>query len=96
LSNSEEHFKNLKKQAEDDYGKLPRDQYLALLEELTVAEHHSTVPNTFREDYEFYGAEEGTVYIRYSGYCKICTLQVRVSEELDFFKNGKVTGPYIV
>ena len=28
---------------------------------------------TFREDYEFYGAETGTLHISYSGHCSVPT-----------------------
>lgn len=36
---------------------------------------------TFREDYEFYGAESGTVTARYGGSCDECGLELHFSED---------------
>jgi len=33
---------------------------------------------TFREDYEFYGVEDGILHISYSGGCKVCGLTHKV------------------
>ena len=40
---------------------------------------------TFREDYEFYGAETGTVSYTYSGYCRECELLVTFEGERKFY-----------
>jgi hypothetical protein len=31
-----------------------------------------TLPTTFREDYEIYGADKGVVKVSYSGHCQNC------------------------
>lgn len=36
---------------------------------------------TFREDYEIYGAESGTVKVRYGGSCDDCGLSLSFDEE---------------
>lgn len=36
---------------------------------------------TFREDYEFYGAQEGTVHVSYTGSCTKCKLSLEIKEE---------------
>jgi len=41
--------------------------------------------SSFREDYEFYGAESGTISWDYSGYCRECELQVTFTGERKFF-----------
>lgn len=41
--------------------------------------------NTFREDYEFYGAEDGTVHAAYSGGCSECGLGVTFAHEHPFY-----------
>lgn len=36
---------------------------------------------TFREDYEFYGVESGTVSYDYSGYCDVCELSLSFNDK---------------
>lgn len=36
---------------------------------------------TFREDYEIYGAETGTVTVSYSGFCSECGLKLKFTED---------------
>ena len=43
------------------------------------------VKATFREDYEFYGAEEGEITASYSGECQTCGLAVNLREQRRFF-----------
>ena len=38
-------------------------------------------PANFREDYEFYGAKDGTVTVSYSGGCEDCGLSLHLHEE---------------
>jgi hypothetical protein len=53
---------------------------------VTVARHNrAQVKPTFREDYEFYGAEEGEVTASYSGECQACGLAVNFREQRRFF-----------
>ena len=37
--------------------------------------------DTFREDYEIYGAEQGTIHVGYSGSCQTCGLHIDFSHE---------------
>lgn len=43
---------------------------------------------TFREDYEFYGAEEGEVCADYSGHCSKCGLGVDFKASRRFYPEG--------
>lgn len=43
----------------------------------------TTAGNTFREDYEIYGATEGTVHVGYSGSCDKCGLRLDFSHDHD-------------
>jgi hypothetical protein len=45
---------------------------------------YPTTP-TFREDYEFYGGETGTLEISYHGQCTDCGLTLHVSEKREFW-----------
>ena len=38
---------------------------------------------TFREDYEFYGADTGVVKVEYSGECTICGLKLSFKDSRD-------------
>jgi hypothetical protein len=40
---------------------------------------------TFREDYEFYGAENGTVHVSYSGRCTRCGAGLDFKDEKTFW-----------
>jgi len=42
-------------------------------------------PETFREDYEFYGASEGVLHISYSGHCGVCGLSPSFEHVLPFW-----------
>jgi hypothetical protein len=37
--------------------------------------------DTFREDYQIYGADEGTVHVGYSGSCEKCGLRIDFDHE---------------
>lgn len=43
------------------------------------------VPDTFREDYEFWGAADGVVHAEYGGSCNVCGLKARMKHELTFW-----------
>lgn len=51
---------------EFDRKRLERDEFAA-----------NKTPETFREDYEIYGAEDGEVRVSYSGGCKNCGLGIK-------------------
>lgn len=46
---------------------------------------------TFREDYEFYGADSGTVIASYSGKCSTCGLAVHFDHRVTFFPESDRT-----
>lgn len=72
----------------DSYGTVP----LAEFEELR---YHADVPfddgayHTFREDYEFSGAEEGVIYVRYKGRCTVCNLSLEIEQDHPFYIKGE-------
>lgn len=45
----------------------------------------------FREDYEFYGAESGTLKFYYSGLCSDCGLSLVLSEHREFWTPPQAT-----
>lgn len=53
--------------------------------ELDAENHDESRTCTFREDYEIYGANEGTVYVSYSGFCKECKTTVKFKVTFPFF-----------
>lgn len=67
------------------YGKVPPEEFDRLREELPIVNTGAT----FREDYEFYGAEEGTVHARYSGSCTECGLRVSLDVDKKFYTEGR-------
>jgi len=71
--------------AVDAYGKETPEEYERLRAEATVP-FDSDPFETFREDYEFYGATEGTVTASYSGHCDVCGLGVQFTHEREFYK----------
>lgn len=44
---------------------------------------------TFREDYEFYGAEDGTIVADYGGECQACGLTARLKHSVTFYPEPK-------
>jgi hypothetical protein len=54
------------------YGNVPPEEFDRLREELPVVDPEKH--RTFREDYEFYGAAEGELKVRYNGRCTKCLL----------------------
>lgn len=56
------------------YGKVPVAEFDAARDALARFEA-DTPGHTFREDYEFYGVEDGVLHISYRGGCEICGLK---------------------
>ena len=54
------------------YGKVPVEDFDAA--RAAIADVKPEDFRTFREDYEFYGAESGEVVAAYSGHCEECGL----------------------
>jgi len=73
--------------AERAYGNVPAAEY----EELRAQAQTPIDPEkfrTFREDYEFFGASEGTIVAGYSGHCGTCSLTVDFRDEHKFYEQG--------
>jgi ribosomal protein S27AE len=66
------------------YGKVPLDQFDKMRAEVASL-RASTPPETFREDYEFYGAEDGEVVAEYRGQCSKCGLSVKFQDSHPFY-----------
>lgn len=66
------------------YGTVPAAEYERIHAERAAFAAESIEP-TFREDYEFWGAEDGVLNINYSGACQKCGLahQFKHTETLD-------------
>lgn len=66
------------------YGKVPMEEWdeisTALTEEVDEEKYQ-----TFREDYEIFGAETGVLQIRYKGRCTFCGLGTEVKEQRQFW-----------
>lgn len=58
------------------YGKVTVEEFEA--ERKALSERDFSPGATFREDYEFWGAEEGEVQASYSGVCTECHLTVEL------------------
>lgn len=56
----------------DSYGKVPVDEFDRARAEVKPVDPEDF--RNFREDYEIYGAETGTVEVSYSGHCGTCGL----------------------
>jgi hypothetical protein len=79
------------------YGKVDIDRYRELQAEAATAEavvaarlwkFEGRDGQTFREDYEFHGAEDGEVCADYSGSCSTCGLSVSFQHRVKFFPEG--------
>ncbi len=70
--------------AEAAYGVVPAEEYKQLFAEANVEVDEEDY-RTFREDYEFYGAEDGTITASYSGHCQNCNLGVDFNHTHPFF-----------
>lgn len=64
------------------YGTVPVEQFdearLGLAEQITA---HGNRGRTFREDYDFYGAETGVLTVDYAGECTKCGLKLKFNEQ---------------
>lgn len=70
--------------AANAYGKIPVEEWTDMHEAARAAD----IPleaESFREDYEVWGASEGTIYFSYTGSCTECGLGLSFSEERPFF-----------
>lgn len=82
---------NARKEAEERfeaaraaYGNVPAAEYEALRAAAQVPVDPESF-DTFREDYEIYGAEDGTITVTYSGSCNTCGLGLHFRIEKPFY-----------
>lgn len=68
------------------YGKVPVEEFDAARAALELED----VGHTFREDYEFYGAEEGEITASYSGHCTRCEIGLDFKETRAFWSPNHV------
>ena len=61
------------------YGKVPVEEWDQMRKEQADAEQVRP-ERTFREDYEFFGAEDGVVTASYRGNCMICGLTLEFED----------------
>src|SRR5258708_6440644 len=81
-------IQKLEEYVKDSYGKVNLEDYELLVEQLADVKHEKAQKigsATFREDYEFYGAETGTLQISYRGQCTKCGLSHKIHEERVFY-----------
>lgn len=66
------------------YGNVPVEEFDRLRAELESLKTERMDDN-YREDYEIYGAEDGTVEVTYRGACGVCNLRMdfKHSHEID-------------
>lgn len=70
-------------EVDEAYGKVPIEEFdrkrasLAKAQELLAGDD---IFRTFREDYEFHGAEDGAVSVVYKGSCTKCGLKMDIKE----------------
>lgn len=69
---------------ESQYGVLSQEEYDRLKIEFQTV--RADLDRTFREDYEFYGAETGVLHISYHGECGECGLKLLVDEKKEFYR----------
>lgn len=72
------------KEAFDAYGKVSPEEFEAMRAAADVPFDAGKF-QTFREDYEFYGASDGTITADYSGHCGVCDLGVDFRHEHPFY-----------
>lgn len=72
------------------YGTIPVEDFDAKRAELKDPDPEDF--RTFREDYEFFGAERGEVTADYEGVCSKCNLNVSLRESRRFWTEGENDG----
>lgn len=69
-----------KKAAQEAYGKVPVEEFDRLR---AIADEEVVLETTVREDYEFYGFDEGKVIASYAASCQSCGLSLTFRDEHD-------------
>lgn len=76
----------LENSVDEAYGKLPPDEWVKFKDEVEKdIDALRDAAYTFREDYGFYGASEGSVEVSYRGSCKVCGLTFKREETWAFY-----------
>lgn len=65
----------------ESYGQIPLPEFDALRQRADQGIDTAAL-RTFREDYEFYGAEDGIVIASYKGRCHVCGAHVEFKHEV--------------
>lgn len=81
--------------AADAYGKVSAAEYEALRSAALISEDPESF-QTFRENYEFYGAGEGTIIASYKGHCQRCHLAVQFKHEVPFYSPRPRAGRFVL
>lgn len=64
------------------YGTVPVDEFdEARRQHAEAVTEFERRRNTFREDYEVYGAEDGVITVEYSGRCSECGLSLKFTDK---------------
>lgn len=82
---SEEHAAKLEALAAA-YGEVDRDEWEAMRNAVPAPPDRTDFVETFREDYEIYGAREGTITVSYGGHCEKCGLSLNFNEPHPFYE----------
>lgn len=78
-------YENARDAITADYGQVPMEEFEKRRAALEQPDRESQAFRTFREDYEFYGANEGTVHWNYKGCCSNCNLSVEETGSKNFY-----------
>jgi hypothetical protein len=86
-NDSAEKIKELELALADAYGNIELEDWLAMKEETKAnIQWLESQEETWRENYEFYGANTGTLSIRYGAYCTKCGLEFEYEEDVEFYQ----------
>lgn len=68
------------------YGVVPLDKFEEARDAAAAISVSEDAFQTFREDYEIYGASKGTITVDYSGHCSKCNLGLDFKHERPFYE----------
>lgn len=85
----------VREEVQADYGKAEPEDFIKRLHDAQTALNEFHLEETFREDYEFYGAgldEDGdgggVLSVRYSGHCSVCGLDMKYKHDEPFYERA--------
>lgn len=85
LSGAQAYRLRLSEEIAEAYGKVSRDEFRTLQDKRDAVDVNPEKFRTFREDYEIYGADKGTLVVSYGGSCEVCGLEVTFYAEKPFW-----------